>query len=64
MPDAETIASLDDGCFRVRLDRPKETECVKVMAIKADAAILRNFQKSVLISRTRCLDHERDDLQV
>jgi len=35
---AETIASLDEGFFRVRLDRltPKETEFVTVMAILGD----------------------------
>ena len=46
----ETIASLDDGFFRVRLDRltPKETEFVKVMATLGDGPYAMNDIAKIL----------------
>lgn len=47
---AETIASLDDGFFRVRLDRltPKETEFVTVMASLGDGPYAMNDIAKIL----------------
>lgn len=47
---AETLASLDDGFFRVRLDRltPKETEFVTVMATLGDGPYAMNDIARVL----------------
>jgi hypothetical protein len=46
----ETIASLDDGFFRVRLDRltPKETEFVTVMASLGDGPYAMNDIANIL----------------
>ena len=46
----ETLASLDDGFFRVRLDRltPKETEFVKVMATLGDGPYAMNDIAKIL----------------
>ena len=46
----ETIASLDDGFFRVRLDRltPKETEFVEVMATLGDGPYAMNDIAKIL----------------